>query len=83
MRHGVPVACSHATSLPEVGGDAVIYFDPEDTDAVAGALRRLLDDAALRDRLASAGRERAQRFTWEETARATIASYERALKSPS
>lgn len=83
MRRGVPVACSSATSLPEVGGEAVLYFDPLDAAAIADALGRLLEDTPLREKLAAAGRKQAERFSWAETARGTLESYERALSSRS
>jgi glycosyltransferase involved in cell wall biosynthesis len=79
MVRGVPVACSDASSLPEVAGDAVLYFDPTDTAGIASAVRRILSDPDLRERLSEAGRARAARFTWEATAEATLRSYERAL----
>lgn len=79
MRRGVPVACSDASALPEVAGDAAVLFDPHDAAAVAAALQRLLGDPDLRADLAARGRERAAGFTWERTAEATLASYERAL----
>ena len=78
MQRGVPVASSDAGPLPEIGGDAVLYFDPLDVGAIAGALADLLRDAGLRERLAREGRERARSFTWERTARETAESYERA-----
>jgi glycosyltransferase involved in cell wall biosynthesis len=76
---GTPTACSNASSLPEVGGDAVLYFDPMDVGEMTRSIERLLADATLRERLRRAGPERARRFTWERTAEATLASYERAL----
>jgi glycosyltransferase involved in cell wall biosynthesis len=79
MRRGVPVACSDASSLPEVAGGAALLFDPRSADAVREAIARLLGDAGLRERLAAAGRVRAAELTWEQTARATFASYRRAL----
>ena len=60
---GVPVACSNAASLPEVGGDAAEYFDPYDTAAIAGAIGRLLDDGDRRRSVTGArarARERVQ-----------------------
>jgi glycosyltransferase involved in cell wall biosynthesis len=78
MQRGVPVATSDRSSLPEVAGGAALLFDPEDTDAIRAAIERLLDDAALRERLRAAGRERAAAFTWERTAELTAAAYERA-----
>jgi glycosyltransferase involved in cell wall biosynthesis len=80
MRRGVPVACSNASSLPEVAGDAALLFDPRDTPAITAAIERLLDDGALAARLRAAGTEQAARFTWEATARGTAASYDRAME---
>jgi glycosyltransferase involved in cell wall biosynthesis len=75
---GTPTACSNASSLPEVGGNAVLYFDPTDAGAITQAITRLLEDVALRDRLRKAGPEQARAFTWERAARATFESYRRA-----
>jgi glycosyltransferase involved in cell wall biosynthesis len=77
---GTPTACSNASSLPEVAGDAVLYFDPIDVGEMTRAIERLLADAALRERLRRAGPEQARTFTWERTAQATLASYDRALR---
>lgn len=79
MARGVPVACSNASSLPEVAGDAALLFDPNRPPQIAQALARLLCDPELRQRLEARGRERAGRFTWEQTARGTLASYSAAL----
>ena len=81
MARGVPVACSGRGSLLEVAGDAALLFDPESEQAIAAAIERLLSDVAEAERLRSAGRERAQRFTWSATAAGTIASYERAFNA--
>jgi glycosyltransferase involved in cell wall biosynthesis len=79
MARGVPVACSNASSLPEVAGDAALLFDPRDESAIVGALERLLSDQALADRLRALGSERVREFTWERTARLTLDSYARTL----
>jgi glycosyltransferase involved in cell wall biosynthesis len=79
MDRGVPVACSNASSLPEVAGDAALLFDPHDTAELAGALGRLLSDETLRASLIERGRERVRHFTWQRTASLTLASYARAL----
>ena len=55
MARGVPVACSNASSLPEVAGDAALLFDPRDEAAIAAALVRLLSDRAFAERLRAAG----------------------------
>jgi glycosyltransferase involved in cell wall biosynthesis len=83
LARGVPVACSNTSSLPEVAGEAVIYFDPTATTSIAGAIERLVTDDELRDRLRAAGPVQARRFSWERTAFETIASYERALAADS
>ena len=79
MARGVPVACSNASSLPEVAGDAALLFDPHDVRAIAAAVERLLEDPAEAERLRARGRERVRRFTWERSARLTLESYGRAL----
>jgi glycosyltransferase involved in cell wall biosynthesis len=79
MARGVPVACSNASSLPEVAGDAALMFDPHDERAIAAAVERLLADPQEADRLRELGRERVRRFTWQRAAQLTLASYERAL----
>jgi glycosyltransferase involved in cell wall biosynthesis len=79
MARGVPVACSNRPALPEVAGDAALLFNPEDQQAVTDAIRRLLRDDGLARTLAERGRRRADTFTWERTAEATLASYRRAL----
>jgi glycosyltransferase involved in cell wall biosynthesis len=79
MARGVPVACSNASSLPEVVGDAALLFDPRRTSEIAGALVRLLDDQPTRERLSALGRARSELFTWDRAARLTLASYARAL----
>jgi glycosyltransferase involved in cell wall biosynthesis len=76
MARGVPVACSNASSLPEVAGDAALLFDPHDERAIADAIERLLG-AQERERLKVLGLARARKFTWQQTARATLETYER------
>lgn len=77
---GTPVATSNATSLPEVAGDAALYFDPEETDEIAAAIERLLADEPLRARLRAAGPAQAVKFSWTHTAEATRQSYAKALE---
>jgi glycosyltransferase involved in cell wall biosynthesis len=83
MARGVPVACSNASSLPEVAGDAALLFDPSDEGAIGAALRRLLTDPVLAETLRTRGLQRVHQFTWEHTARLTLDSYARALGLPS
>jgi len=74
MACGTPVITSNTTSLPGVVGDAALKIDPTDVLALAKAMERLLDDAALRRRLSEAGLRRAERYTWTRTARALLAA---------
>ena len=76
MACGCPVAAAHAASLPEVCGDAALMFDPLSVDDIAMALRRLVDDAALRARLVQAGSAQAVRFTWDRSAAALLSELE-------
>lgn len=80
MRRGVPVACSRASALPEVAGDAACYFDPYEVEDIARALAELLADPDLAARMVQCGYERQARFTWEATARGTLECYARAWR---
>jgi glycosyltransferase involved in cell wall biosynthesis len=80
LARGLPVTCSNASSLPEIAGDAAIYFDPYDTNAITRSLEQLLGDQSLRSRLAEAGRERAGLFSWRAAAERTIESYRLAMR---
>jgi glycosyltransferase involved in cell wall biosynthesis len=75
---GTPVVCSNRTSLPEVVGAAGLLVEPT-PQAVAASLIRILTNVQLRERLARAGPEQAARFSWDRTAKATAAAYQRAL----
>jgi glycosyltransferase involved in cell wall biosynthesis len=77
MACGVPVLTTHNTSLPEVGGEAVAYTEP-DADSIRVALRALIDDPERRAALGVLGHTRAQEFTWAASAAAHLASYKRA-----
>ena len=80
MRRGVPVACSDASSLPEVAGDAALLFDPRNPGDIARAIGRLLDEPELAAQLVERGRVRCAEFTWDRTAAATVEVYERAMR---
>lgn len=79
MARGVPVACSDRSSLPDVGGDAALLFDPDVPASIASAIETLLTDEREAERLRAAGRERVREFSWDRTARLTAATYERTL----
>ena len=73
MACGVPVLCSNSSSLPEVAGDAAILVDPRNIEQLSGELTRMLEDAPLRQELSERGRARALTFSWDRTARETLA----------
>jgi glycosyltransferase involved in cell wall biosynthesis len=80
MACGAPMACSNTSSLPEVAGDAALYFDPADVEAITAALRRLLSDTGLRAALRQRGFEQAAKFSWDRVAAETGAVYDAVLK---
>jgi glycosyltransferase involved in cell wall biosynthesis len=83
MSCGVAVVATTGGALPEVvgvSGETGLLVEPNSPDALVGAIRRLLDDPELRERLGHAGRERViERFTWQVTARGTAACYDAIL----
>lgn len=81
MACGCPTCASNVSSLPEVGGDASLYFDPERTDDISQCLRRVLTEPALAEELTARGLARAASFSWERIARETLALYTKLLAS--
>jgi len=79
MACGAAVLTTRRLSLPEVGGDAVAYTEP-DAESIAVALRELLDDSGLREKLGAAALDRAAEFTWQRCARLHVEAYERAAR---
>src|ERR1044072_2119059 len=75
MKCGAPVIVGNKTSLPEVVGDAALAVDPFDVDAIAGAIRRLINDSALRYELSIKGQDRPKKSDWRETAKKTLTVY--------
>ena len=78
MACGAAVLTTHRTALPEVGGDAVAYTEP-DVESIQAALQALLEDPARRTALGEAGYSRAMEFSWAASAEAHMISYERAV----
>jgi len=81
MAAGVPVLTSNVTSLPEVGGNAVIYASPDSVDEIALGMERLATDAELRNTLIAAGLVRCKQFNWDKTARELWLSLDTMLKA--
>ena len=76
MACGAAVITSNTSSLPEVAGDAALLVSPSDTKELVAAIRRLLQDTTLVQKLSEAGQNRAKRFSWERTARETLGVYQ-------
>jgi glycosyltransferase involved in cell wall biosynthesis len=76
MASGTPVVTSNVSSLPEVVGDAALLIDPYDPEAIAGAIRMVLNDAALRDHLRERGLARAREFSWQRSVARVRAIYD-------
>jgi len=79
MSAGVPVICSNSTSMPEVGGDAVLYADPHKIGQVASAMQQIAGNPDLRKKLIEKGFEQKEKFSWDKTARLLWTSMERTL----
>lgn len=77
MACGAPVITSNTSSLPEVVGDAALLVDPHDTDALAKAITRVIEDEQLRTELRQKGNVQVARYTWAESARKMLAVYEK------
>jgi glycosyltransferase involved in cell wall biosynthesis len=72
MASGVPVACARAASLPEMAGNAALFFDPENPEDMADRMVMLAEDEKTRKRLVRAGLKRAKDFRWDVTAQKTF-----------
>ena len=72
MKNGCPVITSNTSSLPEAGGEAALYVDPENVQDIAEKIETLLKDEKLRDTMVKKGYEQIKQFSWEKTARQTL-----------
>lgn len=72
MSHGVPAIAARSSSLPEIGGDAALWFEPRDAAGLAAHIARLAADEELRAQLSAKGRARAAEFRWDVAADATL-----------
>lgn len=75
MSAGCPVACSRSSSIPEVCGAAVDYFNPLDPDSIASSLARILGSTNYRESIALSGVEQAKKFSWRKCAIETLQTY--------
>lgn len=72
MKYGCPVITSNVSSLPEAGGDAALYFDPNDAEDIARTIEKVVGDEGLRKEMSKKGLERVKQFSWEKTAKETL-----------
>jgi glycosyltransferase involved in cell wall biosynthesis len=79
MACGAPVVCSSVSSMPELGGDAARYFDPQDASEMAEAIGGVLRDGDLRAEMRQRGLQQAAKFSWQRAARETLDVYKRAM----
>lgn len=77
---GTPVVVSNISSLPEVGGDAAVYFNPHSKAEIKDAIYNVLTNHSLKQELITKGKTRLQEFSWEKCARQTLAVLETAKK---
>ena len=81
MASGTPVACSRASALPEIAGDAALFFDPSNPESIAEAMNSLGHDPDLRMYLRQKGFQNARRFAWDKTAKETVKVYNSLIDS--
>jgi len=79
MKRGVAVVCSNTSCLPEILGDAAIYFNPYDINDIAGKIKKVLFDEDLKKELVKRGLERVKKYSWSKTAEETLSVYENIL----
>ncbi|HUQ85028.1 MAG TPA: glycosyltransferase family 1 protein [Candidatus Limnocylindrales bacterium] len=72
MKNECPVVASNVSSLPEAGGDACLYIDPENVDDITDKMTKLIDDEKLRKELIEKGKKQVAKFSWEKTAKETL-----------
>jgi glycosyltransferase involved in cell wall biosynthesis len=80
MRLATPVICARASSLPEVGGDAAAWVEPHDDVKLAATISKVLSDDHTAQAMRAASLAQSARFSWDDTARRTIAAFDDAVK---
>ncbi len=79
MLYGAPVVSSSATCLPEIYGQAALYFDPENVDDMAAKLKQVLENESLRQELIKKGKKQAAKYSWAKMAAQTYDVYKKVL----
>ncbi|PIR79693.1 MAG: hypothetical protein COU25_04000 [Candidatus Levybacteria bacterium CG10_big_fil_rev_8_21_14_0_10_35_13] len=81
MKYGCPVLTSNVSSLPEAGGDAAVYFDPNSAEDIAQKVEKVISDQKLREEMVKKGYNQIKKFSWEKTARETLDALEEVVKN--
>ena len=81
MAYGTPVVSSNASCMPEILGDAAIYFDPLDTDDMAAKIDMVITDKSLRASLSKKGKQQVAKYSWRRMAEQTLQIYENTINS--
>lgn len=76
MKYNCPVITSNVSSLPEVGGTAALYVDPENVDDIAEKIAQVVNDEKLQKSMVEKGKEQIKKFSWEKSAKETLAILE-------
>lgn len=76
MQLGCPVITSDISSLPEAGGDAAMYFNPNDVSDIAAKMQKLIDDKGLREKMIKKGYDQVKKFSWDKSAKETLKVFE-------
>ncbi|MCA9344975.1 glycosyltransferase family 4 protein [Candidatus Saccharibacteria bacterium] len=79
MVHGAPVVSSNSTCLPEIYGDAALYFNPLDAEDMALKIERVLSDKNYRKQLIAHGHKQVKKYSWTKTAEQTLEVYKKVL----
>lgn len=80
MQNGCPVITSNVSSLPEAGGDAALYINPEDANDIAEKIKKVISDKKLRSDMIEKGYKQIEKFSWEKTAKETLRALEEIVK---
>ena len=72
MKNGCPVLTSNVSSLPEAGGDAALYFDPQSVSDIASKIEKVISSPKLREEMIKKGYNQIKKFSWEKTAKDTL-----------
>ena len=80
MNFGVPVVASHASCIPEILGDAALYFNPQNANDIAEKIHALMSDSTLKTELRANGYEQTKKYSWEQMAREMLHTYNSTIK---